>query len=68
MSSSGISTISARFDLAAMYPYASANTRLIAYATSMRTREYIAYSGKLLGFCEISASTFTGPSHDRPIE
>src|SRR5208283_5443692 len=68
ISSSGISTISARFDLAAMYPYASANTRLSAYATSIRTSEYIAYRGRLLGSCEISASTFTGPSHDRPIE
>ena len=32
------------------------------------TREYKAYSGKLRGFCEISDSTRTGPSHDRPIE
>src|SRR5208283_83940 len=34
----------------------------------MRASEYMAYSGKLLGFCEISAATFTGPSHERPIE
>ena len=68
ISSSGINTISARFDFAAAYPYASANTRLIAYATRIRTNEYSAYTHKLRGSCDISDSTLTGPSHDRPIE
>ena len=66
ISSSGINTISARFDLAAAYPYASANTRLIVYATRIRTNVYSAYAHKLRGSCDISNSTLTGPSHDRP--
>src|SRR3974377_1905910 len=68
MSSSGIRTNSARFDLAAAYPYASANTRLIPYAIRSRTNEYKAYNGKLDGLCEISPSGRTGPIHDRPME
>src|SRR5215467_12550163 len=68
MSRSGINTNSARFDFAAVYPYARANARLIPYATRIRTSEYSAYKGKLEGFCEISVSACTGPSHDRPIE
>ena len=34
----------------------------------IRASEYSAYAHKLRGSWEISDSTFTGPSHDRPIE
>src|SRR5271154_2962286 len=68
ISSSGIKIISARLEVAAAYPYASANARLSAYATRIRTSEYSAYSGKLHGFCDISASTRTGPNHDFAME
>src|SRR5258708_38971754 len=68
ISSSGIRMISARRDFAAVYPYASANTRLIAYATRIRTSEKSAYRGKLRGSCDISDSARMGPSQDLPIE